>query len=263
MLTFIGLGLGSEGISLEGLREAKEANRVYMERYTSLIPSFDIKKMEDLIENSIRILKREDIEQNSDEILQEAEKSKVALLVIGDPMVATTHVDLRLRAKKKDIETKVVHAASIQCAAPGLCGLQSYKFGRTATIPLPEKPSESPYEVLEENRKHGLHTLFLLDIEFEEDRYLTADSAIKYLFDLEEKLNREIFAEDTLCVVVARVGESDSLVRAGLAQDLKDFDFGPPPHVLIVPGNLHFLEAEALEVFGGASKEDIDRNAER
>ncbi len=28
--------------------------------------------------------------------------------------------------------------------------------------------------------------------------------------------------------------------------DLKGFDFGKPLHILVVPGKLHFLEAEAL-----------------
>ena len=31
--------------------------------------------------------------------------------------------------------------------------------------------------------------------------------------------------------------------------ELKDMDMGAPPHCLIVPGNLHFTEEEALERF--------------
>ena len=49
MLIFIGLGLQKDGISLTGLREAQEANVVYAELYTSIIPNFDIKGLEQKI----------------------------------------------------------------------------------------------------------------------------------------------------------------------------------------------------------------------
>jgi len=47
----------------------------------------------------------------------------VALLVIGDPLGATTHTDIILRAKSLDIPFRVVHNASIMNAV-GVCGLQ-------------------------------------------------------------------------------------------------------------------------------------------
>jgi diphthine synthase len=43
-----------------------------------------------------------------------------------------------------------------------------------------------------------------------------------------------------------------------MVKDLLNADFGPPPHVLLVPGKLHFLEAEALRVFAGAPAEAVD-----
>lgn len=262
MLVFIGLGLNGEGISLRGLEEARGADEVYAELYTSLVPGLDLEQLEERIGSSIEVLRREDVEQNPEEILGSAKDEKVAFLVPGDPMVATTHVDLRLRAEKAGIETNLVHGATIETAAPGLAGLQSYKFGRSATIPLPEKRSETPYDVLERNRELGLHTLFLLDIEAEEERYLTADRAIEYLLDLEEKLKRNVFTEETLCVVVVRAGTSDSLVKVGRAEALPHEDFGSPPHVLIVPGKLHFLESEALEIIADAPQEVIRENVE-
>ncbi|GAH94533.1 unnamed protein product, partial [marine sediment metagenome] len=163
MLVFIGLGLHGEGISLQGLREAQRADVLYAELYTSLVPSFNLKKLEREIGKLIQVVGREAVEQHPDEILETAKIRKVVFLVPGDPMVATTHVDLRLRAAKAGIETKVVHAASIASAAAGLAGLQSYKFGRTATVPFPDNPSQVPYEMLVENSKRGLHTLLLLD----------------------------------------------------------------------------------------------------
>jgi len=257
MLVFIGLGLQGEGISLQGLREAREADRVFMEFYTSLVPGLNMERLEREIGKPIMILNREMVEGRPEEILKAARRERVALLVPGDPMVATTHVDLRLRAAKAGIETKVIHSASITSAAPGLAGLQSYKFGPSATVPFPDNPSTRPYEILAENRRRGLHTLLLLDIRADEGRAMTAGEAIEIMLGLEERLRDGAFTHNTLAVVVARAGSEDAVIRGDEVGKLRGLDFGQPPHVLIVPGKLHFVEAEALKVFAGAPEEVV------
>jgi len=257
MLVFIGLGLHDEGISLQGLREARAADIIYAEFYTSLIPGLGLKELEQEIDKPIQIVNRETVEQHPNEILRAAKTRRVALLVPGDPMVATTHVDLRLRAARAGIRTKIVHAASIASAAAGLAGLQSYKFGRSATVPFPDNPSLTPYKALAENRGRGLHTLLLLDIRAEQKRAMTANEAMEIMLGLEAKLRKSAFTPSTLAVVVARAGSDDAMVRADRVGRLRGLDFGPPPHVLIVPGKLHFVEAEALEVFTNAPADAI------
>ncbi|MDI6820490.1 MAG: diphthine synthase [Candidatus Hodarchaeaceae archaeon] len=252
MLVFIGLGLNGEDMSLRGLREMREADVVYAEFYTGVVFKLDLQGLERIIGKPIRVINREVVEQRPDDILEAAKVKKVAFLVPGDPMVATTHIDLRLRAARAGVETRIVHAASIHSAALGLAGLQSYKFGRSATVPFPDQPSQTPYEVLAENLERGLHTLLLLDLRAEEGRAMSANEAIDVMLNLESKLKRGAFTPDTLAVVVARAGSDDALVRADLVKHLHGLGFGPPPHVLIVPGRLHFLEAEALRVFAGA-----------
>ena len=54
---------------------------------------------------------RPDIEM-PDELLRMARSSVVALLVVGDPMQATTHVDLLLRAKEAGLDTEMVPGIS-------------------------------------------------------------------------------------------------------------------------------------------------------
>lgn len=257
VLVFVGLGLHDGGISLLGLREAREADVAYVELYTSLIPGFDLRQLEREIGKPIEVIDRKVIEDHPEELLESAKKGNVVLFVPGDPMVATTHVDLRLRAARAGIETKIIHAASIASAAAGLAGLQSYKFGRAATVPFPDNPSQTPYEVLVENRGRGLHTLLLLDIRAEEGRAMTANEAIEIMLELEKKLQKNAFTQDTLAVVVARAG-SDAIVKADKVGRLQKLDFGPPPHALIVPGKLHFMEAEALRVFAGAPGDVVD-----
>ena len=177
-------------------------------------------------------------------------------------MVATTHVDLRLRAAKAGIETKVIHAASIASAAAGLAGLQSYKFGPSATIPFQDNPSTRPYEVLADNLERGLHTMLLLDIR-EGGRAMYSSEAIEVMFGLEEKQRRNAFTPSTLLVVAARVGSEDAVVSADHADKLRGQDFGLPPHMLIVPGKLHFMEAEALKFLAGAPEAALLWNQSR
>ena len=257
MFVFIGLGLHGEGMSLRGLREAQESDVVYAELYTSMLPKLRLDELEQTIGRPIKVVDRETVEQRPDEILQAAKTRKVAFLVPGDPMVATTHVDLRLRATKVGIETKIIHAASIASAAAGLAGLQSYKFGRSATVPFPDNPSQVPYETLVENRGRGIHTLLLLDIRAKEGRAMLASEAIEIMLGLEKKLQKNAFTPDTLVVVVARAGSDEAIVKADKVRRLQKLDFGSPPHVLIVPGKLHFVEAEALRAFAGAPEDVI------
>jgi diphthine synthase len=245
-------------MSLAGLREAREADVVYAELYTSAVPGLDLRDLEQKISKPIKLVDRESVEQRPDEILNAARRGKVAFLVPGDPMVATTHVDLRLRAAKVGIQTRVIHAASIASTAAGLAGLQSYKFGRSATVPFPDNPSEAPYRALVENLERGLHTLLLLDLRAEEGRLMTANEAIEIMLGLESKLQKNVFTPDTLLIVVARAGSDDALVRADRAERLREFNFGSPPHVLIVPGKLHFVEAEALKVLAGAPTNAVE-----
>jgi diphthine synthase len=252
-LTFIGLGLYDEkDISLKGLEEIKNCDKVFAEFYTAKLTGTNIKKIEKKIRKTIEVLSREETEKG-DKILESAMKKNVVFLTCGDPMAATTHVDLRLRAKDKGIETRIIHGSSIVTAVPGLLGLQNYKFGRTTTLAFPERDyfPTSPYQIIKGNKLMGLHTLVLLDIQIEKDRYMTAKEGIELLLEMEKKLGENVFTEDTIVCVVARAGSSNPTVMANTIDFLKDKDFGPPLHTLVTPGNLHFMEAEALVKFAG------------
>src|SRR2546428_10712859 len=136
-LLFMGLGLDDEkGIPLRGLDEAGSADVVSAELYTSALPGASLEAVEKLIDREIRRLPRQEVEDGQ-VLLAAAAKGAVAFLVPGDPMTATTHVDLRLRAAASKIRTRIVHGVSILTSAAGALGLQAYKFGRATTIPFP------------------------------------------------------------------------------------------------------------------------------
>ena len=165
-------------------------------------------------------------------------------------MLAGGYLAPRATFYKQGIKTKVIHGSSIVTAVPGLLGLQNYKFGRTTTLAYPEKDyfPTSPYEVIRENKKMGMHTLVLLDIQADKDRYMTANEGIKLLLEMEEKHKEKIINEDSIICVVARAGSSDPITVAGTVKELVNRDFGPPLHSLVIPGKLHFMEIEALEL---------------
>jgi len=249
-LIFIGLGLYDEkDISLKSLDFIKNSDKVFAEFYTAKLSGSSIKKVEKTIGKKIIVLSREETEKG-DLIINSALDNKVVFLTCGDPMTATTHVDLRIRAIKKGVETMVIHGSSIVTAVPGMLGLQSYKFGRATTLVIPEKNffPTSPYDVIKENKKIGLHTLVLLDIQADKKRYMTANEGLKVLMELEEDKQEKVFDKNSIFCVVARAGSEDCVVAAGTFDDLIDRDFGSPLHTLVVPGKLHFMEIEALKV---------------
>ncbi|MEM4254422.1 MAG: diphthine synthase [Candidatus Woesearchaeota archaeon] len=250
-LFLVGIGLGdADDITLKGLELLKQADKVYLENYTSVL-NCDVKELEKVVGKSIEFANREIVEKKAEAtILQAAKDGDCALLVTGDPLVATTHIDLIERARKANIPVKVVHNASI-VSAIGATGLQVYKFGKTTSIPFPQKDyaSETPYLVIEENQKIGAHTLLLLDLKPEENKFMTINDAIDYLLKTELKLNRKVFTRDTLCVGCARIGAKDQFIKAGKAKDLLKTDFGRPVHCLVVPAKLHFMEEEFLQQF--------------
>jgi len=252
-LVFIGLGLHDEkGLTLRGLEEARSCDALFAELYTSAMPGTSIEAIERLVGTTIQRLGRDDVERG-DAILHAASVQKVGLLVGGDPMVATTHVDLRLRAAAANIPTRIVHGVSILGAAAGALGLQAYKFGRTTTVPFPAPGFEptSPLEAILENRRAGLHTLVLLDLR-EDGTVLPPGEAIASLLRMAENLGAAEFTERTLVCVLSRVGAPDCRAVSGPIGEVPSRDLGPPLHCLVIPGPLHFLEAEALAAFAGA-----------
>jgi diphthine synthase len=255
-LVFVGLGLHDEkGISLRGLEETKTADHVFLELYTSLLPDFSLKRLEALSGNLVHVVSRRNLEEeNGALILDAAEKGKAVLLVPGDPFIATTHVTLRIEAEKRGVKARVVHGASIISAIIGLSGLHNYKFGKTVTIPFPENFSETPYNVIAQNKKLGLHTLCLLDLKADEKRFLSIKEGLVMLLEIERKRKKRIVTPNTLAVGVSRAGSSFPTLKADVIKSLLRFDFGGPPHSLIFPGQIHFMESEALVALAQAPK---------
>lgn len=260
MLYFIGLGLYDEkDISLKGIEALKKVDDIYAEFYTANLFGTTLSAVEDIINKEIRVLTREEVEEFNIPLNAAMEKD-VAFLAAGDPLIATTHIDMMIEAKKWNIETHVIHSSSILSAAPGLAGLQAYKFGKVTTIPFPEENyfPHSPYHAIKANKQLKAHTLVLLDIRADADRYMTVNQGLEYLLKVEKELSGNIVTEDSLAVAIARAGSRNSLVRADTVKKLVTEDFGGPLHCLIIPGDLHFMEADYLVKICGAPENILE-----
>ena len=256
-LVFIGLGLSDEkGISIKGLEETTTAEYVFMELYTSLMPGFNLERFEILCGKKVRVVSRRDLEEeNGAIILQAATQGKTVFLVPGDPFIATTHVTLRIDAEKHGIKTRIIHGASIISSITSLSGLHNYKFGKTVTVPFPENFSETPYNVIVQNKTQGLHTLCLLDLKANENQYLKINSALAMLLEVEQKNKKRAITPETVAIGIARAGSNNPTLKADFVKNLVNYDFGEPPYTLIFPGDLHFMEIESLIAFAGAPAE--------
>jgi diphthine synthase len=258
MLFVCGLGLYDErDISVKGLEIVRCADAVYAEFYTSRLMGTSIERLEQLYGREIRMLSRSEIEGEA-EWLEHARDRNVALLVGGDPMISTTHLDLRLRAIEMGIDTRVIHGSNIASAVPGITGLQNYRFGRSATVPFPHIVrgkrivSSTPYNAVKDNLRRDLHTLLYLDIQ--DERFMCINEAAALLIEVANVSGDGNFASN-LAVGIARAGSEDMCVRAGTLSELKTYSFGPPLHVMVIPGRLHFMEAKALRMLAGAPEE--------
>jgi diphthine synthase len=269
MLTFVGLGLYDErSVTVAGREAIRSADRVVAEFYTSRLVGATVADVEDAHGVDVEVRDREGVERDPD-FLDDAAETDVVFLTAGDPMTSTTHVDLRLRAHERGIETRIVNGVTAATAAVGLTGLQNYRFGKATTLPFAdahggEGVPDSVVETVDDNREHGLHTLVYLDIKVDagqygrtdrgspdgtaarEEEFMTADHAAGLLADVHP---------DALGIVVARAGAPDAEVVADRISALADGDFGDPLHLLVLPGELHPLEAEALAAFGDAPAE--------
>ncbi len=221
MLYLIGMGLKPRDLSLRAIAAIQKADAAYAETYTN---PFDMETVEKIVGRKIEMLEREKVE--SDFLVEQAKKKNVVLLVPGDPLSATTHVQLLIDAKKAGIEANVVHNSSVMTAVAA-CGLSLYKFGRTTTMPAID--AESVYDAIKNNQKMGLHTLLLLDIGMEPKKALER---------LEKRFNGKMF-------VCWALGTEKQKIRYAKPVELMK-ESGKMPACIVVPGKIDHNEEGAI-----------------
>jgi diphthine synthase len=200
-------------------------------------------------DNVVNVVGRLFVEDGRD-ILEQASNNEVAIIVYGDPLIATTYIELFLRATKRSIKVEVIHSASGITSLIGESGLQIYKFGRTSTIMSEPQSAVSVYNTLFDNLLLGNHTLILTEYNETKDNispfFLDPNDAMKMLLDVEKDQRSRAFTEETYVIVASRIGRADKKIISGQTRSLLETNYGTGPHSLIVPGRLHFVEKEAI-----------------
>ncbi|MDO8467342.1 MAG: diphthine synthase [Nanoarchaeota archaeon] len=235
MLYIIGLGLNVDGISTYGLEVVKKCKKIYLENYTVDFP-YSMQELIDKLGKKFELADREFVE--SFEIIDEAEKKDVALLVYGSPFFATTHIALIQEAKASELRYKVIYNASVFDAL-GETGLQLYKFGKISSMPMWKKNYEpdSFMEIVKENESINAHSLILIDPGMTiEDTIIQLEKAAK---NKEVKLGK--------LIVCQALGTRHRKILYRDFSELKKFSNVKSPYCIIIPGKLHFLEKEMLE----------------
>jgi diphthine synthase len=252
MLWFIGIGInGYCGISLHALDIMKSCNVIYIDTFTSELNEKDIEGLKSIVgENNNRricIVQRWLVEDGRI-ILEQSRDNNIALVTYGDPLIATTHMELYVRAVRNFIKTDIIHAASGITSLISETGLHMYKFGRSVTLMLAPQSAITVYNTISDNLLFGNHTLILTEYNNNDTPFfLDPSHVLRALLETENNLKYNILSKETFVIVGSRIGTEYKKIMSGKVKSLIDTNFGVGPHSVIVSGSLHFTESDALK----------------
>ncbi|MFH1823269.1 MAG: diphthine synthase [archaeon] len=220
MIYLIGLGLTPKDISLKALETIKKCKKIYLETYTTKFP-YPVTELEKIIKKKVILADRTQIENNSKELTKQ---NNIAILVYGDPLSATTHINFL-----RETKTQVIHAPSILTAIAET-GLSLYKFGKIASLPMWRdnyKPT-SFMKIIQENLSINAHTLLLVDIG------LPLRDALKQLELASDKTLKKI-------IIISLAGTKNQKIVYDTISKLKNYKI-KEPFSIIIPTKLSYGE---------------------
>jgi diphthine synthase len=269
MLWIIGIGInGYRGISTEALEVLEKCDKIYLERFTSPLSDNDIRSLNILIaknshDHDIIIPVQRWFIEDGRELIEQSKFKNIALLTYGDPLIATTFTELHVRAVKKSIKVKIIHAASGITSLIGESGLHIYKFGRTVTMMSGFQSYLSVHNAILNNLLAGNHTLVLTEYANNNDKLFFLDPSYFFerMLQAEEDTRYGAFSQDTFVIVASRVGTDQQRIESGKVKSLINKDYGTGPHSIIVTASLHFTELDAVKSLTVNLDEPVDNTA--
>jgi len=260
-LWLIGIGPGDLDHMTERARGvARGCSKRYLEGYTAVLPPKEEGRLESVVGPWEKLM-RDEVE-GAEELLASAREESVALLVVGDPMQATTHIDLEDRCVEQGIGFHVIPGLSATALAVSLSGMQSYRFGRQVTLPFTTSDylPTSPLKMLCNNFENGLHSLVLLDLDptgmgLEQPRPMSPAEAVGLLEKMaarvvdEEEGGRgllEIPVKQWNGILLSDLGTEEERVLSGPLGDLSG-QKGGMVHAFILPAEFSGMEEDAFE----------------
>jgi len=235
---------------------ARECSKRFLEGYTAVLPPSEEGRLESVV-GSWEKLMRNEVEK-PDELLELARTGPVALLIVGDPMQATTHIDLEERCAEEGIGFHVIPGLTATALAVSLSGLQSYRFGRQVTIPFSagDYQPTSPLEMICINKEAGLHTLVLLDLDptgmgVETPCPMMPGEAVALLERMSDRTESGSTALDQPLrewsgMLLSDLGTKEERVVSGTLGELSEIGMGYV-HAFILPAGFSGMEEAAFE----------------
>lgn len=250
MLYLVGAGIYNTFEMCNSISILKSCDRIYLESFTSPISDNFIDILKTTIEpgKKIEFVKRWFVEDGR-QILDESKTLNVGLISYGDPTIATTFTELRIRAIKNSIDVKVVHAASGITSLIGECGLQIYKIGKLVTMMEERQSAISVYSTVFSNLILNCHTIILTEYRQNDDGslfFLKPNNVMLMLLDVEKDIMYGFVSEDSFLIVLSRIGTDEQKIFSGKIKSLLELDYGNGPHAIIFPSKFHFTEEDAI-----------------
>lgn len=253
MIYLLGIGWSKDDVSQGALKIIK-GSRLFIDRYTSFLSDELVEWLGKQAGKKPVFLQRSEMEEGARGLVALGKNSNIAIVVGGDPLMATTHKILLIEAKKQKVALEVVHAPSILSVAMGESGLDFYRFGRIFTIPgwSEHYRPVSFYETLSTNLRNNMHTLALLDYDQKSMRTIPLESALSILESAEAKYREGIVGEHTKLFVLHNLclpGQRKLFLELGEAKGLR---FKEGVTTIVIPAKLSDIERETVDAMYGA-----------
>lgn len=257
MLKLLGLGLSADTVTVGVLKKiVAECDIIFVDSYTSVwLPNISmILSMLSAIGKTIIVASRKHLEgEGTRDVIRLAQEKNVCIAVVGDPLIATTHSSIIVEAISQNIDVEVVPSVSVLNATITFSCLQSYRFGKIATVVSPKDgiTYEYPYDVVKMNRSLNLHTLLLLEMDVEKNYFMKPYEALSVLLDIQSRRSETILSGNDIVIVMADLTSCSHNVWVSTINEVlnneREFNSNTLYTIIIPAKHLHPIEEECLK----------------
>ncbi len=249
-LYLVGLGVYKEPvIPRQWFEKIVMSKHIFFEGYTSPAP-YDIEYLKTYFKrDDIKPIDRNLLELKIEDIVSQASENDIAILVYGDPMVATTHKTLIITSKEKGVKYEVFHNVSAYLYAITESGLDIYKIGPIGTLVRGDTDiNRSTLDKIRYNIKSGFHSPVLLEYSAEDNYVMHPDEAVGIL-KMDKGLWNIVIDNQSYIIVMMALGFDREFKYAYKLNELEEISTLPRgyPAIIIITGKLHFMEREYIE----------------
>lgn len=91
---------------------------------------------------------------------------------------------------------------------------------------------------------------------YEPPRFMSVNVAVKQLLEIMERRlsaaddeELDLFNRNSQCIGLARLGADDECIKLSTLSEMVNIELGDPLHSLVIPGKLHPLECDMINMF--------------